>query len=85
MMSKIRLTLSQMTNSRLFQTNRHCRRQVPINENGRKLSKWVKKTDRKGETARYERFLLFTQSFEKTPYKQSICCCSQVQVFGDKS
>ena len=35
-------------------------------ENGRKLSKWVKNNVGKGEIARYERFLLFPQGFQKT-------------------
>ena len=34
-------------------------------ENGRKLSKWVENTVRKGEIARYEQFLLFPQCFQK--------------------
>ena len=37
-----------------------------LNENGRKLSKWVEKTVGKGEIARYEQFLLFPQCFQKT-------------------
>ena len=34
--------------------------------NGRKFSKWVENTVRKGEIARYEQFLLFPQCFRKT-------------------
>ena len=34
-------------------------------ENGRKLSKRVENTVRKGEIARYEQFLLFPQCFQK--------------------
>ena len=36
-----------------------------FDENGRKLSKWVENTVEKGETARYEQFLLFPQCFQK--------------------
>ena len=35
-------------------------------ENGRKFFKWVENTMVKGEIARYEQFLLFTQCFSKT-------------------
>ena len=34
-------------------------------ENGRKLSKQVENTVRKGEIARYEQFLLYPQCFQK--------------------
>ena len=36
-----------------------------FDENGRKLSKQVENTVRKGEIARYEQFLLFPQCFQK--------------------
>ena len=36
-----------------------------FDENGRKFSKWVENTVRKGEIARYEQFLLFPQCFQK--------------------
>ena len=36
-----------------------------FDENGRKLSKWVENTVGKGEIARYEQFLLFSQCFQK--------------------
>ena len=36
-----------------------------LDENGRKLSKWVENTVGKGEIARYEQFLLFPQCFSK--------------------
>ena len=36
------------------------------NENGRKFSKWVENSMRKGEIARYEQFLLVQQCFQKT-------------------
>ena len=61
------LTLSQTTNFRLFQTEKLCRRQFQIfitiaesSPNGYKTL-WEK-----GEIARYEQFLLFTQCFQKT-------------------
>ena len=34
--------------------------------NGRKFSKWIENTVEKGEIARYEQFLLFSQCFQKT-------------------
>ena len=37
-----------------------------FNENGRKLSKWVENTLRKGKITRYEQFLLFSWCFQKT-------------------
>ena len=40
-----------------------------FDENGRKLSKQVENTVGKGETARYEQFLLLPQCFQK-PYLQ---------------
>ena len=36
-----------------------------FDENGSKLSKWVKNIVGKGEIARYEQFLLFPQCFQK--------------------
>ena len=60
------LTFSQTTNIRLIQTDRVCRRQFQIDENGRKFSKWIENTVGKGDIARYEQFLLFPQCFEKT-------------------
>ena len=36
-----------------------------IDENGRKFSKRMESTVGKGEIARYEQFLLFTQCFQK--------------------
>ena len=36
-----------------------------VDENGRKLSKWVENTVGKGEITRYEQFLLFPQCFQK--------------------
>ena len=46
------LTLYQMTNFGPFQTERVCRRQFQIDENGAKFSKWVDKTVVKGDIAR---------------------------------
>ena len=36
-----------------------------FDENGRKFSKWIGNTVRKGEIACYEKFLLFPQCFQK--------------------
>ena len=57
-----------MTNLRLFQTQRVCRRQFKFDGNGRELSKWVENTVEKGEIARYEQFLLFPQCFQKAGF-----------------
>ena len=54
-----------MTNFRLFQTERVCRRQFQIVENGRMLSRRIENTVGKGENARYGQFLLFPQCFQK--------------------
>ena len=59
------LTHYQKTYFRLFRTERVCRRQFEIDENGRKLSKWVENTLGKGEIPHYEQFLLFPQCFQK--------------------
>ena len=55
-----------MTNFRLFQSERVCRRQFKLDEIGRKFSKQVENTVGKGEIARYEEFHLFPQCFQKT-------------------
>ena len=60
------LTLSQMTNFRLFQTERLCRQRFQLWWNDSKFSKRVENTVGKGEIARYELFLLFLQCFQKT-------------------
>ena len=60
------LTLSRTKNFRLFQTERICRQQFWLCENGRKFSKRVENTAGKGEIARYEQFLLFPQCFQMT-------------------
>ena len=57
-----------MLNFRLFQTERLCRRQFQVDENGRKLSKRVGNTVEKGEIACYEQFLLFPQCFRKAGF-----------------
>ena len=59
----IQLTLSQTTNFRL---NELADVNFKFDENGRKFSKWVENTVRKGEIARYEQFLLFPQCFQQT-------------------
>ena len=60
-----------MTNFRLFQTEKVCRRQFKIGENGRKLFKPVENTVEKGEIARYEQFLLFPQYFQKACFPEA--------------
>ena len=59
------LTLSQTTNFRLFQTER-ADDNFKLDENRRKLTKWVENTVGKGKIAHYEQFLLFPQCFQKT-------------------
>ena len=54
-----------MTNFRLLQTERLCRRQFQSWRKWQKLSKWVENTVGKAEIARYEQFLLFPECFEK--------------------
>ena len=56
-----KLTLSQTKNFRHFQTERVCN--FKLDENGRTIFRWVENTVGKGEIARYEQFLLFSQSF----------------------
>ena len=60
------LTISQTTDFRLFQTERVCKRQFLIVENGGKVCDRVGNTVEKGEIARYEQFLLFPQCFQTT-------------------
>ena len=60
------LTLSQMTNFRLFQIERVCRRQFQILSNGGKFSKREENTVGKGDIAHYEQFLFFPLCFQKT-------------------
>ena len=61
-----RLTLSQTTNFRCFQTERLCRRHFKFDESGRKFPEWIENTVEKGEIARHEQFLLFPHRFQKT-------------------
>ena len=61
-------TLSQKTNFGLFQTERVCRRQFQIYQNGRKFFRPAENTVRKGEIAHYEQFLLSPQCFLKDLY-----------------
>ena len=53
------LTLSQMTNFRLFKLKEFADDNFKFDENGRKFSKRVENTVGKGEIARYQQFLLF--------------------------
>ena len=55
-----------MTNFRLFQTKRVCRRNFKFDENGRELSIQVENTVGKREIACHEQFLLFLHCFQKT-------------------
>ena len=41
-----------------------------LDENSRKLSKWVENTVGKGEIAHYEQFLLFSQCFPKACFPE---------------
>ena len=65
-----RLTHYHTTHFRLFQTERVCRRQFQIDENGRKPSKWVENTVGKGEIARDKQFLLFPLCFQKACFPE---------------
>ena len=58
MKKEYHLTHCQTTNFRLFQPER-ADDNFKLDENGRKLSRWVENTVGKGEIARYEQFLLF--------------------------
>ena len=60
-----------MTNFRLFQTERACRRPFEFNENGREFSKRVGNIVEKGEIAHFEQFLLFPV-FSKDLYSRQI-------------
>ena len=59
------MVVNPLTDFRLFQTERVCRRQIRFDENGRKLSKRVENTVGKGEIACYEQFIPFLQCFQK--------------------
>ena len=61
------LTLSQTTNFRLFQTEGDLQTtHSNVMKKGRKLFKLVENIVGKGEIARYEQFLFFSQCFQKT-------------------
>ena len=60
------LTLSQTTNSRLFQTESIVNDNIKFDENGGEFSKMVENTVEKGEIACYKQFLLLLQRFLKT-------------------
>ena len=59
------LTLSQMPNFRLSQTEFACDN-FKLDENGRRFSKKVEHAVGKAELACYEQFLFFPQCFQKT-------------------
>ena len=60
-------TLIQMTNFRLFQAEKVYRQQFQIQWKWQKgLQNRLKTLWEKGEIARYEKFLLFPQCFQKT-------------------
>ena len=54
-----------MTNFRLCQTQEFADDNFKFDENSRKFSKSVENIGGKGEIARYEKFLLFPQCFQK--------------------
>ena len=75
------LTLSKTTNSRLFQTERGCRRQFQVDGNGEKFSKTGKKKNvGKGENVRYEQFLLFFLLFPHC-FKRIVLQTRKIQGF----
>ena len=59
-------TLSKTTNFRLYLTIEFEDDNFKFGENDRKFSKRVENTERKGEIAHFEEFLLFPQCFQKT-------------------
>ena len=61
------LRVSQTTNFRCFQTQGDIDDNFNSDENGRKFSKWVENTVRKGEIA-HEQFFLFFTMFWKDLY-----------------
>ena len=73
-----RYTSSKTTNFRLFQTKEVADDNFKFDINGRKFSKWVENTARKGEIARYEQFLLFPQCFQNT----LLPTCKKQGLFG---
>ena len=55
-----------MTNFRLFQNRKVCKRHFKLDKNGGKVSKRVENTVGKEENAHYEQFLFFPQCFQET-------------------
>ena len=64
-----------MTNFRLVQIETVCRCHFKFDENSKKFSKPVENTMGKGEIARYEQFLLYTQVFSKGLFPRGIKRC----------
>ena len=62
----IELTLSQSTNVDCSKLKEFADDNFKFDENGKKISKWVKNTAGKGEISRNEQFLLFPRCFPKT-------------------
>ena len=60
------LSLSQMTNFRLFQTEKFADNNFKFDENGRMFSRQVENTVGKEGIVRYEQILPFPQCFQKT-------------------
>ena len=60
------LTLSQTSNLDSPKLEMFADDNFKFDENGRKFSEWVENTERKGEIARYEQFVLVPQCFQKT-------------------
>ena len=72
------LTLSQMTNFRLFQTERVCRRQFKLDKNGRQFSRWIENTAGKGEIVVTSNF-----SFSHRVFKRLLLqTCKNQGLFG---
>ena len=57
-----------MTNFKTSKLKEFADDNFKLDENGRKLSKWVENTVGKGEIARYEQFLLFAECFQKASF-----------------
>ena len=70
-----------MTNFRLFQTERVCRRQPKVDENGGKFFKGVENTVEKEEIACYNQFLLFPQCFQDlySRYRKNRLVCGRAK------
>ena len=72
---KDKLTNHQMTNFRLFQTEKFADDNIKFGENGRKLSKQEQNTVGNGEIAHYEQFLLFPPVFSKGLFPRGVKGC----------